>query len=292
MMRVGREIAASLRDRCWSWLAARSDHLASDAAGATSAFAWLKPFGEIAYVLAHLPHCAGTAALRAAIVERAERFDWESLAACDARTFIALVCAALILEHEGRDCAAVREAIAHRLRLGALEGLQCRPYRQLELYYFLQRAGFGYRAAAVRRAYARCTVRRRLPAEAFREQDVYALTHTVWYVTAHGERPAHEVFDEHDLAHLRRLTPALASHALARGSVDALAELLVTAVFLGCADPVLVDRSLALAASNQADDGSIPVFADITADGFYARYHSTLVWGYAAATLAQARSAA
>jgi hypothetical protein len=276
--------------RCWNWLDANAASFAPAAGDSATRNARLRAFGELVYVLSA---CRALARepdppLRRLVAFAADAvgtFDWESAVMRDARFLVPVLTMIAFLESAGRDAGRWRAVVARRIEVGILDALDLVPYRRLELQRGLERGGFTTGGETFEQLYRRCALAREISVTAMTPEDVYALTHVVFYLCDDGLADARARLPAAEVARLARLVRVCGRVALIGGALDQLAELVACAAFLRLHDPLWLAAAVRAASAHLREDGAMPAFTGDPApdgDGFFAVYHPTLVWALAA----------
>lgn len=145
----------------------------------------------------------------------------------------------------------------HRLlREGYVSVAERIPTRDLDLLHSLTRLGLPWKGEPLDRIYSRCLLAGHPPIYPLTVDDVYAITHDIFFVTDFGRTPG--CFSDSDLNYLADLLPKLLQFYLRKGNWDLVAELLIcmTATDLDQLDVYCDGWGLLL--NSQQPDGSFP----------------------------------
>ena len=160
------------------------------------------------------------------------------------------------------------------------------PYSQLDLLNTLAAAGIEHESSAVEDALARSFIAADPTVVDTRDEDVYALTHALFFATDFGLRPAPWPA-RHDVARTIELVDALLMLYRLRRHADLVGELICSHCCLGVHETPELARAWEHLAAVQRPDGSIPGPAGIqipdlddddpAAEAWMKSYHTTLV---------------
>lgn len=289
------KVGQRLRHGCFSWLAAHRSDFRWSVADAASRGARLRAFGELIGILTackrHAAPCAEAAQLDEFALSIVEELDWESQLIRDPRFIVAVLTVAEFLEASGRDSSRMRAIVQRSLLTGVIDALDVVPYRALEIEHLLVRARFVPRPRrrfgnALREAFSRLDK----PLPLFTVQDMYALTHIVFYICDDGKRDA-GVVAPWEVARLRRLVDISTGLALIDDDPDLIAEMILAHAFLGPADSWLVSTGFSRVLARRAAGGAIPAGGASGDNEFLGCYHPTLMWAYACTVLSASGAA-
>lgn len=167
------------------------------------------------------------------------------------------------------------------------------PTRELDFLHSLQKLALLSDRNLPRQVYERCLIAKHPSLYPLTTDDVYALTHAIFFMTDFGRIPGW--WSTADLEYLRGALPRLSEYYLRKGNWDVVAELLICLSATGLSEAPIYGQSLALLCAAQQEDGSIPgptreqrgrQWAATTANDddanaewrvFHDNYHTTLV---------------
>ena len=300
---IRKKSAAALR-----WLSTREHEFAVDTAAdgerRLEPTPWLaKPLCELIFLLLVL-HRHGVAddivaKLDRLAIAQAREFDWHQLAAYDpsAATPLATVADYFAIMSEPHPFEVAH--LDHLYRSGYFHGMDRLPYRDMDLDYCMSRIGHPVAAQGLAGAFADTAFGKRKNLSRYSIDDIYSLTHSIFYLTDLGFRRPDALLERETVARMRRTLIGLTGIMIRSDNRDVLGELLLCWRFCGIV-PDAFEKRLYTAGVDQLllhmnDDGSLPHNAKVkerSASGkarFIELYHTTLV---AALFLSIERSAA
>lgn len=130
------------------------------------------------------------------------------------------------------------------------------PSRDLDFLHSLQRLGLLSDRDPFARAYDGCILAKHPSLYPLTIDDVYAITHAIFFVTDFGRVPG--CFSSADVAYLRSAIPRLLQYYVRKNNWDLVAELLITLDATGLAGIPEYSEALGLLLATQEADGSFP----------------------------------
>jgi hypothetical protein len=159
-----------------------------------------------------------------------------------------------------RQCGYRDEDYERRLRALLDEGYVLAseriPTRDLDFIHSLQKLGFEYSREDASQTYAKSLLSRHPSLYPLTTDDIYAITHVIFFVTDFGRMPGG--FSEGDVGYLSASLPRLLRYYLRKHNWDLVAELIICLQAVGLSRVPEYDHALGLLLSAQADDGSFP----------------------------------
>jgi hypothetical protein len=163
------------------------------------------------------------------------------------------------------------------------------PFRYLDLRYTMDYSGITHNLPDIAQLYTYSIAARRPIIPYLHREDLYAITHTIFYVTDMGHQPIEETAAASDADHLRWLVQTLMGMMLWEDDLDLMGEFLMCARFLSCSWNYIIESSWKRIAKRQRESGVIPgpTFNEQDANDlddkklseyeFVHSYHTTLV---------------
>ena len=140
---------------------------------------------------------------------------------------------AWLLEKFGLDTSGYRkEILAGKQRLDA-HVIRRGPWQQAMFGEYYERFKLEKPAGLAHEALRAGIISRRVPADAYTENDIYDLTHEVFVAYDYGLERKQDRFSEDDLAYARVALPALAERCIEHENADLLGEILSCLTYLG-----------------------------------------------------------
>lgn len=280
-----------------NWLARHSERFSlqvqnREFAGKTVEMPWrIKPLGELILLVRvlerHGMEGAALAKLRTAALSYAQDFDWHLLGAFDASAASPLAMVLEFFEAHGVDGTLERDYVSQLSSFGYFEGMDRIPYRSMDVIYSLGTVGFGPGPEAFMKQFTLTSYGKTQLIPRFSFDDMYSLTHAVFYITDFGHDRIEDKLNRGEVARLRVTLARLIAVLLRADNRDILGELLLCWIF--CRFPVegyeqpLIDRAFARIDSLRCSGGAVApteeAFADERAEPgqFRKLYHTTLV---------------
>ena len=188
-----------------------------------------------------------------------------------------------------------QEAIQSMLDIGLPMATEDNPYRKMELRYALENGGFSHLPPPIRALFRSTSLNTPLretpPVLSFRLENIYGLTHVVFYLTDFGLSTKRKI---PRIASLRWLVSAALGAQTLERNWDTVAELLMCCSFLNYSPSPLYQQAWSALFKAQKDNGSLTdnFFDAKKFDGmdaaekgnyyFEQHYHTTLVCAAAA----------
>ena len=234
---VDRKLVARLSRRTVEWLCEHErDFVISRVAG--DAVPWqVKPLAELMFLLTALQrHGLRSAALRrlsdTALAE-AGKFDWHELAAYDPSAATGMALTADFFRSQQRPAPFDERFFTFLNRLGYFEGMDRLPFRDMDLAYNLSRVVSSEFEKDIPIWFRSTAFGRRQHIVRYTIDDVYSLTHAVFYLTDLGLQPPEKLLDTGTAARLRDELTTLTAAFLRADNTDVLGELLLCWLFCG-----------------------------------------------------------
>lgn len=212
----------------------RIDANASFAATVAGAHAlpWqVKPLTELLFLLLvfkrHGLHEKRLRELDEFVLQEAASFDWHALLAYDpsAATPLAMIADFFLLH--GRPPPFETDHFDALLKMHYFLGVDRVPYRDMDLAYSLWRLGHTRAMDKVGLLFAETAFGKAQCLAKYSIDDIYSLTHAIFYLTDVGHRPLSETIDAKTEPRLRRDLIALTAIMLRADNCDVLGELLL-----------------------------------------------------------------
>jgi hypothetical protein len=286
-----RKVVARYAERTIGWLCKHESSFRISPADREPIPWQVKPLAELMFLLTalkrHGVHSASLDRLSVAASTEASQFDWHELAAYDpsAATGMALVadffqCLGWPVPFDQRFFSALNHT-------GYFDGMDRLPYRDMDFAYNLERTvapGYGKNIPIWFRSTA---FGRRQHVVRYTIDDIYSLTHAVFYLADLGMRDPRTLLDGETAARLRAELATLTAAMMRANNTDVLGELLLCWMFCRV-EPTPVNRAifthaLHLMMGAVTADGAVAPTAKIFAcagagEGTFKQlYHTTLV---------------
>ena len=199
----------------------------------------IKPVGELMFLILALQRNGvegrQTNVLKNFVRSEIEQFQWHALSAYDPSSATPL---AMIFDFFSINKWRVPFEIEHFARLhksGYFDGMDRVPYRTMDLNYSLWRMGLEPDFSTVSREFSETSFGLGVPIARYSIDDIYSLTHALFYLTDLGQKPLEGVIDAYTHTRLRRELLALTTVMVRADNVDVLGELLINWLFVGVA---------------------------------------------------------
>lgn len=256
--------------------------------------AWrIKPLGELILLVRVLERNGVDAAalpeLRDAVLRYTAEFDWHLLGASNAAGASPLAMVLELFEAHGMKGSLERDYVAQLIAFDYFEGMDRIPYRMMDVLYSFDLAGFDMDAEDFKDQFAQTSFGKHQLLPRFSFDDMYSLTHAVFYLTDFGQADISKYLDEAEIARLRTVLARLMVVLLRVDNRDILGELLLCWRFCNFRSDAnerhIIDRSFARIEEMRCASGAIAptekAFADeISEPGQFRKlYHTTLVCG-------------
>jgi hypothetical protein len=150
-----------------------------------------------------------------------------------------------------------RRRLERILEDGYVTAAEKGPATQLDLIYSVTKAGLSWTGEAAFDVFRRSLLAAQPPPLPLSDLDVYAFTHTIFFLTDFGATIP-SCFSEADFSYARRVLPRLLSYYLTRGHWDLAGELIMAAAEMNALrEPLRVQAWMQLL-SAQGEHGSFP----------------------------------
>ncbi|MEV7004708.1 hypothetical protein AB0N62_45175 [Streptomyces sp. NPDC093982] len=252
----------AVEDRAVAWLAARRDLLDPRTAKPDTVLFTHKALIETAFLtglrarLDDTPLAGDYASILEQIEEIAGRPSYRELIARDEAALLLYAGTYAALRLCGRDDPYFRRIIQQAAAGGYAAAFERVPYRQLDLLHTLHLCGIDQGLPAMDDVLPFTVLCRRPNVLKLADRDVYAITHTIFYVTDFGQRePAWP--QGYALSEAIELLEALLVLAEARANADLVGELLCCLLCLGVTDSDAAEQAWEFLESVQEDNGRV-----------------------------------
>ncbi len=251
----------------------------------------VKPLGELMFLVLvlqrHRIQVKRTRPLAEFVAREVERFDWHMLAGYDPSAATPLAMLADFAAIQVRTAPFERSHFENLLVTGYFNGMDRVPYRDMDLAYSLWRIGLEASPDVMEPMFAATAFGRKQHLARYSIDDIYSLTHALFYLTDIGQRPLDETLDPSLAGRLRRELVALTAIMIRADNVDVLGELLLNWMFCGLkADALeqkIFDAGVERVLGALTPSGALPSThrsrrrALAGEAGFHELYHTTLV---------------
>jgi hypothetical protein len=291
---LDRQFVARMGKRTIGWLCEHENDFRI-ARVETAAVPWqVKPLAELMFLLTALKrHGVSNSSLArlsdGAAIE-ADRFDWHELAAYDPSAATGMALVADFFRTFGRTAPFETRYFSCLNDIDYFEGMDRLPYRDMDLAYNLGRIVSPEYEKDIPKWFASTAFGRGQHVVRYTIDDVYSLTHAIFYLADLGMRDPAELLDRATAARLRSELATLTGAMMRADNTDVLGELLLCWIFCRV-EPITVNRMIFEHALRQ-------MMASVTADGavaptasifqqakagkatFKQLYHTTLVGAF------------
>jgi hypothetical protein len=222
-------------------------------------------------------------------LDEARKFDWHELAAFDPAAATPLALVLEFFEFHGREAPFEIEYFRQLEVSGYFAGMDRLPYREMDIAYALSRTGRPAAAEHLPHLFADTCFGRGQLIPRYSVDDIYSLTHSIFYLTDVGCRSVDRMLPPEMLLRLRSELIALTVAMLRYDNLDVLGELLLCWIMCGFVpqgnERAIFEAGLTRMMQGVTADGAVPptstarhrfVKGDI---GFADVYHTTLVAG-------------
>lgn len=261
----------------------------------------VKPLAELLFLLVVLKRHGVTSPLldrlRAVALASGNQFDWHELAAYDpsAATGMALVADCYrTFGHAAPFDDRFFEFLNH---IGYFEGMDRLPYRDMDLAYNLGRVVSPDYEGDMPRWFSATAFGRRQHIVRYTIDDIYSLTHAVFYLSDLGLRPAESMLDSATAKRLRAELVTLTAAMIRADNTDVLGELLLCWMFCDVErtwlNQAILNQALYQMSAAVTKDGAVAPSAKIFRQAeegratFKQLYHTTLVGAFLFKLLAE-----
>lgn len=277
-----------------AWLSEHESNFKISRANA-EAIPWqVKPLAELMFLLVLLKrHGVNNPLLEhlsAGALEEGNHFDWHELAAYDPSAATGMALVADFYRTFDRPAPFDDRFFGFLNQIGYFQGMDRLPYREMDLAYNLGRIVSPDYENAIPRWFSSTAFGRSQHIVRYTIDDVYSLTHAVFYLTDLGLRPAERLLDRQTAARLRTELATLTAAILRADNADVLGELLLCWMFCGVErnflNQAILDHALYQMTAAVTKDGAVAPSAKIfrqASEGqatFKQLYHTTLVGAF------------
>ncbi|MFE3864514.1 DUF6895 family protein [Streptomyces goshikiensis] len=252
----------AVEDRAVAWLAARRDLLDPRITRPDSVLFTRKALIETAFLvglrarLDDAPLDGDYAAILEQVEEVARQPSYQEMIARDESALLLYAGTYAALRLCGREDAEFKRIIQQATQGGYSAAFERVPYRQLDLLHTLYLCGIEHDLPSMDDVLPFTILCRRPNVLKLADRDVYAITHTIFYVTDFGLREPVWPRGYHPGEGVE-LLEALLVLAEARANADLVGELLCCLYCLGVTDSHAADRAWAFLESVQEDSGRV-----------------------------------
>jgi len=228
--------------------------------------------------------------LNAFAIAEIASFDWHELARFDPAAGAPLATLAEFCDASGVELPFDRDYLSSLSALGFFDGMDRMPYREMELLHSNALLNGVDNGPQIAQAFALTSFSRGQLICRYSLDDVYLLTHALFYLTNFGEVPVGSHVGDEAVARVREHLIALVVIMLRIDNADILGELLICWYFCRFhAQPTSATEQLVVSTATErflaqmAQDGSVPPTWAIREKmnrgtaGFVDVYHTTLV---------------
>lgn len=251
----------------------------------------IKPLSELMFLLIVLGRhgviLKGSQALVDLALSEARSFDWHELAAYDPAAASPTALVAEFFEFHDEKLPYEVEYLDQLRSGGFFEGIDRLPYRDMDVAYAHSRTGDPSQSNQLPALFQETCFGREQPIARYSITDIYALTHSLFYLTDVGLRPIEQVLDDVMKARLREDLISLTVAMLRHDNLDVLGELLICWMMCGFsaenAELAIFDAARMRLIAGVAADGAVPPTRlarhryEKGEIGFVDVYHTTLV---------------
>jgi hypothetical protein len=288
---VTRHYIGKAARKTFDWLAAHEQDFRISTLG-NQAIPWrIKPIGELTFLLTTLKRQG----VQDEVLDRLSKFalaelssfDCHELAAFDpsSATPVALIADFFALANQPPPLEMAH--FEYLCEIDFFEGMDRVPYREMDMAYCYSRIGFPDRQHTMKGWFASTAFGRRQSLTRYTSDDLYSLTHAIFYLTSVGQHSASKHLDGETLGRLRRELVALTAMTMRADNVDVLGELLMCWYFCEIVptefEQTLFTAGLERVLASCSPDGSVAPTrlikkrADTGEAHFNELYHTTLV---------------
>ena len=217
----------------WLWAHERDFRISHHA---NRALVWeIKPLVELIFLLSTLKrHGIQNQILdrlAARAIDEASTFDWHELAAFDPSAATALALVADLFSSYGRPLPFDDRFFSMLNDIGYFEGMDRLPYREMDLAHSLGRMGFPDCEKSLPKWFSSTAFGREQQITRYTVDDVYSLTHAIFYLTDMGMRPLDRFLAPPEVARVKAVVSTLSAVMLRGDNVDVLGELILCWLF-------------------------------------------------------------
>ncbi len=257
-----------------------------------AALPWrIKPLGELVFMLIML-HRKGISsrelrALTTFALDECEKFDWQMLASFDPSAASPVATVIDFFRLNGRTPPIDIDYIGRLNSLNYFSGMDRIPYRYMDVLYSYSRIGWEDHHNELATSFALTPFGKRQIISRYSIDDIYSLTHSLFYLSDIGNRPLSTLLDLKEVERIRKTLYRLIAIMIRSDNCDVLGELLLCARLCGF-KPQGIERAIYRVGTRrmlhaQARHGSIASTEGVRlrdVDGkadFRELYHTTLV---------------
>lgn len=228
--------------------------------------------------------------LSAIAMAEGDGFDWHELAAYDPSAATGMALVADFYRTLKRSAPFDNRFFLFLNQIGYFEGMDRLPYRDMDLAYNLGRVVSAEYERDLPRWLASTAFGRRQHIVRYTIDDIYSLTHAVFYLTDLGLRPVESLLDAETAGRLRAELSTLTAAILRADNTDVLGELLLCWMFCdierNSLNQAILDHAIYQMTAAMTKDGAVAPSARIfrqAGEGratFKQLYHTTLVGAF------------
>ena len=290
---LDRQMIARLGKHSIEWLCRHEDDF-KIARAANDPVPWqVKPIAELMFLLTALKRHG----LRSASLDRlsegaltdAAKFDWHELAAYDPSAATGMALVADFFHCQERPAPFDDRFFSFLNDIGYFEGMDRLPYRDMDLAYNLARVVSTDYEKDIAVWFRSTAFGRRQHVVRYSIDDVYSLTHAIFYLTDLGLRAPDTLLDAETAERLRTELATLTGAMLRADNTDVLGELLLCWLFCGIErtglNGIIFEhglRQMMAAVTDGAVAPTVAIFRQARAGEatFKQLYHTTLVGAF------------
>ncbi len=254
----------------------------------------VKPLSELLFLLAALErhgiHNSSLNGLRDLALAAGNRFDWQELAAYDPSAGTALALVADCYRTFERSAPFDGRFFEFLNQIGYFEGMDRLPYREMDLAYNLGRIVSPDYDRDIPHWFSATSFGRRQHIVRYTIDDIYSLTHAVFYLTDLGLRPPEKLLDSETATRLRAELVTLTAAMIRADNTDVLGELLLCWMFCNVErtwlHQAILNHALYQMSAAVTEEGAVAPSARIFRQAqqghatFKQLYHTTLVGAF------------
>jgi hypothetical protein len=224
-----------------------------------------------------------------------EDFDWHGLAGYDCSAASPMLMIGDFFLLHGRSLPFEPEIITRMLEIDYLMGMDRIPYRAMEMQYAFGRIGLPNDLQQLAASFSETSFGLKQRIERSSIDDIYSLTHSIFYLTDVGTRPMGSLFSADEVERIRNYLYRLIVILIRVDNCDVLGELILCLHFCDFrprgTEETIYRSGIARMLRSQAPHGSIAStenvrLRDINNEASFTElYHTTLVGALALSTI-------
>lgn len=254
----------------------------------------IKPIAELMFLLTALKRhglqASAVERLAPRILAEASTFDWHELAAYDPSAATGMTIAADFFESFHQPIPFDKQFFKFMNEIEYFEGLDRLPYRQMDFVYNLGRILSPAYEQSLADSFRSTAFGRRQHVVRYTIDDLYSITHAVFYLTDLGLRKLECVLDPETAARLRSELVTFTAAMVRADNTDVLGELMLCWLFCEVESSpfnrLVFNRALQVMLSAITEHGAVAPTAEIFRQAqsgrpsFAKLYHTTLVGAF------------